>query len=77
MIESGHFSLLDEINSIELEEIPEEWKTTKQLAKEWKTSESNASRLVRKGVEKGVLKTRKFIIKTGSRTFPVPHYSHI
>ena len=62
----------------EPEEVPEGWKTMRQISAESELSESYCRSLVLKGVESGRVESRKFRIKTmGTRIMPVPHYRNV
>jgi hypothetical protein len=67
-------SLKAAINNTE-EQVPEGWKTTWQLQLEWGLSPAHTGRLIRAGVQKGILEARKFRIQTQRRgVFPTEHY---
>lgn len=66
--------LKDAINNTE-EQVPDGWKTAWQLQQEWGMSQAHTGRLIRVGVQKGILETRKFRISTERRgVFPTEHY---
>lgn len=66
--------LKDAINNTE-EKVPEGWKTAWQLQKEWDLSPAHTGRLIRAGVDQGILEARKFRIQTQRRgVFPTEHY---
>lgn len=66
--------LKDAVNNTE-EQVPEGWKTAWQLQQEWGMSPAHTGRLIRAGVQKGILETRKFRIQTQRRgVFPTEHY---
>lgn len=66
--------LLGAVNNTE-EKVPEGWKTAWQLQIEWGLSPAHTGRLIRAGVQKGILETRKFRIPTQRRgIFPTEHY---
>lgn len=66
--------LKDAINNTE-EQVPDGWKTAWQLQHELGMSPAHTGRLIRAGVQKGILETRKFRIKTQRRgVFPTEHY---
>ena len=56
------------------EDVPDEWKTVKQLAKEIGMSEVHTRKVLAKGIEIGTVDVRKFKIQTITRLMPVPHY---
>ena len=61
--------------SLDVEEVPEDWLTIKQVAEVTGYSEQWAYKQVEKMVEKGVAEKRRFRIQTGSKTsYPVTHY---
>ena len=51
-----------------------EWKTTAQVARETGKSISHASWKLRLAMREGKLEMQKFLIKTGIKPYPVPHY---
>tara|TARA_B100001123_G_C15083587_1_gene936714 strand:+ start:459 stop:644 length:186 start_codon:yes stop_codon:yes gene_type:complete len=57
-----------------LEDPGPDWKTTTQIADEMGTSVSHASNKIRIAVRAGGVEMRKFLIDTGSKIYPVPHY---
>lgn len=66
--------LKDAINNTE-EQVPDGWKTAWQLQKDWDLSPAHTGRLIRAGVDRGILETRKFRIQTQRRgVFPTEHY---
>lgn len=55
--------------------VPDDWKTAQQLCLEWRMSISHVLRLVRKGVDIGVMEQKKFRVTTKGRgVYPVWHY---
>lgn len=55
--------------------VPDEWKTAASLSREWRMSISHVLRLVRKGVDLGVMDQKKFRVTTKGRgVYPVWHY---
>lgn len=66
--------LKDAVNNSE-EHVPDGWKTAWQLQKEWDLSPAHTGRLIRAGVDQGILETQKFRISTERRgVFPTQHY---
>ena len=63
-------------NSISPEEIAADgWKTTIQWAKEWGKCDSQAGKLIRQLIRKGLWECKKFSIKnTSNRFYPISHY---
>ena len=75
MITSGSSRLMDAYyKACDSEEVPKEWKTTKQLADQEKKSPSRMIAIARLLREKGVLECKEFRIMTGKSIRPVPHY---
>ena len=70
----GWLDQLREEFSGHAEDVPDGWKTVKQLAKETGMSEVHTRKLVAKGIESGTVDVRKFKIQTITRLMPVPHY---
>lgn len=57
------------------EMVPDGWRTTADLSIEWKMSIPHVQRLVRKGVDMGMMEQKKFRISTKGRgVYPVWHY---
>lgn len=66
--------LKDAVNN-KPEIVPDGWKTASELEQEWGLSPAHTQRLIRTGVQKGILETRRFRISTAARgAFPTPHY---
>lgn len=66
--------LKNAINNTE-EQVPDGWKTAWQLQQEWGMSPAHTGRLIRAGVQKGILEARKFRVSTERRgVFPTEHY---
>lgn len=75
MIISGSADLLAMLNDVIQEDIPKGFMTVKDHAKKSGRSISTMHILLKKGVESGLVESRKFyiILDTGRR-FPVVHY---
>jgi hypothetical protein len=57
------------------EVVPNGWKTAWELQDEWNFSVAHTGRLIRAGIDNGILEMRKFRIATERRgAFPTPHY---
>jgi hypothetical protein len=54
--------------------VPKEWKTTKGWAQEENESVQMTLRMLRQGVEQGVIEMRKFRVNKSGVVRPVPHY---
>jgi hypothetical protein len=66
--------LKDAVNN-KPEVVPDGWKKASELEQEWGLSPAHTQRLIRTGVQKGILETRRFRISTAARgAFPTPHY---
>lgn len=61
------------ISNVE-EKVPEGWVTAWQLQAEWGLSQAHTGRLIRAGVENGMIEARKFRIRTNRGVFPTQHY---
>ena len=70
---SGLEKLRQEVTH-QAEEVPEGWRTIKELSDELKLSDSQTRKIILKGLEMGSVETRKFRINTALRAYPVPHY---
>ena len=66
--------LLSESMADPLDDPGPEWKTTAQVARETGKSISHASGKLRLALREGKLEMQKFLIKTGIKPYPVPHY---
>ncbi len=66
--------LLTESRESMLEAPGPEWKTTSQVAEETGVSASHASQKLRVALRDGEVEMKKFLIDTGSKPYPVPHY---
>ena len=51
-----------------------DWKTTEMIAEETDKSVSHASWQIRMAMRSGKLEMQKFLIDTGIKPYPVPHY---
>jgi len=58
-----------------VEKVPPGWKTARGWAQTWARTPSHTFCLLARGVAAKTVKVKKFVIKTGSRTYPVPHYA--
>lgn len=56
------------------EKVDDGWFTCRDLAKQKNIHEREAQRVIRKLLDDGMLETRKYHIKTGTRIYPVVHY---
>ena len=69
--------MLRELFGIKPEKVPHGWMTTRQWAKK-ETGDENNIRMVglylRRGISQGLIETKYFTVKCGSRILPVPHY---
>ena len=60
------------------DEIPEGYKTVEEWARSWSLSRSYAEKLLKIGVESGVVDSKKFRIPMdGRKTYPVYHYREV
>ena len=66
--------LSDERISDSLDQPGPEWKTTEMIAEETGKSISHASWQLRMAMREGRLEMQKFLINTGIKPYPVPHY---
>jgi len=58
--------------------VPEGYKTVKDWAKAWSLSRAHAEKLLKIGVESGVVDSKQFRIPIdGRKTYPVYHYREI
>ena len=55
--------------------VPDEWKTATSLSSEWRMSMAHTHRMIRKGIEIGLLEQRKFrVLSRGRGVYPLWHY---
>jgi hypothetical protein len=66
--------LLSEERKVPAEEVPDGWKSAREIAAETNKSLSHTSWLLRVGVAEGRIEMQKFSIDVGTRTYPVHHY---
>lgn len=64
----------DEINR-KIEIPTSEWKTSRQWMAEWGLQQSQTNRVLKQGVEVGLMETKSFRVPCPTRgSYPVPHY---
>lgn len=56
------------------QKVPKGWKTSIQIAKECGKSDSYIRRQIAKLLRQGHIEMKPFMIKSGMRIYPVPHY---
>ena len=66
--------LLSESMAEPFEKPGPDWKTTEMIAEETGKSISHASWQIRTAMRSGKLEKQKFLIDTGIKPYPVPHY---
>lgn len=55
--------------------VPDGWKTATNLSKEWGMSMAHTHRMIRKGIEIGLLEQRRFrVLSRGRGVYPLWHY---
>ncbi len=59
----------------EEDKVPKGFKTVKEWSKEFKREQSQTRIYLKRGLERGKLKTETYRIKTGRGVYPVPHYA--
>lgn len=57
--------------------VPAGWQTIEQISKETGKSVSQVTKVLKRGIDKKIVQTKKYRILTGSRTFPVVHYKFL
>jgi len=72
---SEWFDVLAAANSGDADEVPEGWKTVREISAETGLSESHTWKQLRQLHEQGKIERRRFKICTGTTIRPVPHYS--
>ena len=76
LLTSEWFDILAAANSGDADEVPEGWKTVREIAAEAGLSESHTWKRLRQLHEQGKIERRCFRICTGTTIRPVPHYLH-
>jgi len=71
---SEWFDVLAAANSGDDDEVPEGWKTVREIAAETGYSEHHTWKQLRQLHEQGKIERRRFKICTGTTVRPVPHY---
>jgi hypothetical protein len=56
------------------DEVPPGFKTVAQIAKETGKSNCQTNKTLREAVKLGLVERRKFVITTGYKLYPVPHF---
>jgi len=72
---SEWFDVLAAANSGDADEVPEGWKTVREIAAETGFSEHHTWKQLRQLHERGKIERRRFKICTGTTIRPVPHYN--
>ena len=64
-------------SAIPIDTVPEDYKTTKQLAQIWGVATVTASHKLTLLCDAGKVELKRFYVKTGQVVRPVPHYKII
>ena len=73
-IEEGLLAIIEN-RKVKADEVPDGWKTVKELAKICKRSYSQTAKLLRAASKDGSIPaSKKFRVKTNNGVQPVPHY---
>lgn len=56
------------------DKVPDDWFTSRQMAKQKKVDVREAQRYIRKLLDDGLIETKKFNVISGTRLYPVTHY---
>ena len=75
-VTSEWFDVLAAANSGDADEVPEGWKTVREIAAETSFGEHHTWKQLRQLHEQGKIERRRFRICTGTTIRPVPHYCH-
>jgi len=66
--------LLEELKLLDSEEATDGFKKNVDWAAEWGITPAYTRRLIKRGLEQGIIEKKIFRIATGSGVRPVPHY---
>lgn len=66
--------MLREVRIAGVEEVPEGWKTTNDIAEEAGMSASHTNKILRVAVKQGRAEMKSFSVKRNNRLLPIPHY---
>lgn len=67
-------SLIQKHSSLEIETPPNEYQTAKQLGNQWNLQTTQTKRIISEMLGQDKIEMQKFRIRTGTKTYPVPHY---
>jgi hypothetical protein len=60
-----------------VETVPPGWKTAKEISKEAKKSLGQVTKILQEAIVQKRVEVKKFTIKSGLRTMPIPHYKFV
>lgn len=69
--------IISEHSHLDVETPTKGYKTARELCVEWNLQIAQTNRIICEMMEKKKIERRKFRIKTGHKTYPVPHYKII
>lgn len=69
--------LILEHSSLKIETPPKGYKTARELCVEWNLQIAQTNRIISEMIRDKKIEAKKFRIRTGSKTYPIPHYKII